>query len=71
MYELVREYIDSLPEDQRADEPLYQSRLAQCKDCTELRNGTCVLCGCYVEMRAAKKRMNCPMVPARWKAEQL
>ena len=69
MYELVREYIDSLSEEQRADETLYQARLHLCKECTELRNGTCVLCGCYVEMRAAKKRMNCPMVPARWKAE--
>ena len=69
MYELVREYIDTLPEEQRAEETLYQARLNLCKECTELRNGTCVLCGCYVEMRAAKKRMNCPMVPARWKAE--
>lgn len=69
MYELVREYIDALPEEMRADDELYQARLSLCRECDRLRNGTCLLCGCYVEMRAAKKHMSCPMVPARWKAE--
>lgn len=62
----VAEYISLLDEDQKAPADLYQSRLAQCLACPHLRDGTCALCGCYVEARAAKKRQRCPDVPGRW-----
>ena len=69
LYEIIQDYLDTLPEEHRADDQLYQARLNLCRDCTELRNGTCVLCGCYVEARAAKRGMSCPMVPPRWEKE--
>ena len=62
----VREYISLLEEDQRAPEPVYRERLAACLSCESLRDGTCALCGCYVEARAAKRRQRCPAVPPRW-----
>ena len=64
--ELIRERIALLPEDQKADEALMASRLDACRACDHLNSGTCALCGCYVELRAAKRHMRCPDVPARW-----
>ncbi|MBR3494948.1 MAG: hypothetical protein IKH38_05915 [Clostridia bacterium] len=62
----VAEYIASLPPEFRADEAVYQARLAHCRACDQLFDGTCVLCGCYAEARAAKLRQRCPAVPPRW-----
>ena len=62
----VRELVDMLPEEQRAPEDERQRRLARCRTCDHLLDGMCALCGCYVELRAAKKRMICPDVPGRW-----
>lgn len=64
--ELIRERIALLPEEQKADEALMVSRLDACRACDHLNSGTCALCGCYVELRAAKRHMRCPDVPARW-----
>ena len=66
MARAVAEYVASLDESVRADEAVYRERLALCQTCDQLMNGTCRLCGCYVETRAAKKGQICPMVPARW-----
>ena len=66
MARAVAEYVGGLDESVRADEADYRARLAQCEACDQLMNGTCRLCGCYVEARAAKKGQACPMVPARW-----
>ena len=66
MAQLVAEYIASLDESVRAEETLYQSRLAICRECPELISGTCRLCGCSVETRAAKRAQRCPHVPAHW-----
>ena len=66
MARTIAEYVASLDEAIRANEADYRARLAVCQDCDQLLNGTCRLCGCYVETRAAKKGMGCPMVPARW-----
>lgn len=62
----MQELIALLPEEKRADEPERLRRLAQCKACDHLNRGTCALCGCFVELRAAKKAMRCPAVPAKW-----
>ena len=64
--ELIRERIALLPEEQRAEEAVQQARLDTCRCCDHLSSGTCALCGCYVELRAAKRLMRCPDVPARW-----
>ena len=64
--ELIRDRIAAMPEDQRADEAVMAARLEVCKACDHLMNGTCALCGCYVELRAAKRVQGCPDVPKRW-----
>lgn len=66
MARTVAEYVASLDESIRTPEDAYRVRLSICQDCEQLLNGTCRLCGCYVETRAAKKGQQCPMVPARW-----
>ena len=66
LYELIREYIEAIPEEQRADERTYDARLEACKACDWLAGGMCGLCGCYVEVRAARARQCCPDVQARW-----
>ena len=60
------EYVAGLDDSVRTPEEEYRARLSLCQGCPELMNGTCRLCGCYVETRAAKKGQQCPMVPARW-----
>lgn len=56
----IREKLDALPAVDRADDILYQARLDACKTCEQLLSGVCMKCGCYVEFRAAFKRMRCP-----------
>ena len=62
----IAEYVALLDDTVRTPEEAYQARLALCQGCPELQSGTCRLCGCYVETRAAKRTQQCPMVPARW-----
>jgi hypothetical protein len=62
----IAEYVAGLDESVRAAETDYRTRLAVCEGCDALLSGTCRLCGCYVETRAAKKGLSCPMVPPRW-----
>ena len=62
----IAEYVAMLDDAVRAGEADYRARLAVCEACDALLSGTCRLCGCYVETRAAKKGMSCPMVPPRW-----
>lgn len=64
--ELIRDRIEAMPEDLRADERTVASRLECCRACDHLMSGTCALCGCYVELRAAKKAQCCPDVPGKW-----
>ena len=66
MARVIAEYVASLDESVRTPEDAYRARLAICEGCDQLLSGTCRLCGCYVETRAAKKGQSCPMVPARW-----
>ena len=66
LHAIVRDYVDTLPVDLRADAALYERRLSACRECRWLHSGTCALCGCYVEARAAKKPLACPDVPGRW-----
>ena len=69
MARLVADYLSTLPEEQKVPEDVYRARLVLCEACDALHNGTCVLCGCYVEARAAKRGLGCPLVPPRWLPE--
>lgn len=58
--EKLERYIVGLEEDIKAPEALYENRLSTCKECEKLSEGTCLACGCYVELRAAVKASRCP-----------
>lgn len=47
--------IAALPEEKRADDDTYRHRLDICGSCESLGSGICGKCGCFVELRAAKK----------------
>ena len=66
----IRDLIALLPEDKRTPREETSRRLAICRDCDQLRSGMCALCGCYVELRAAKACMGCPALPSRWEPWQ-
>ena len=66
MARIIAEYVSSLDEAVRTSPEEYHARLALCQTCDQLLNGTCRLCGCYAESRAARKGQSCPMVPPRW-----
>lgn len=59
-------YIESLPSEQKVDDKEYQHRLSLCKGCEHLINGMCKICGCFVEVRAAKKISHCPSLECFW-----
>lgn len=68
LYQLIQEVIAAMDEDEKTPEALYQKRLAACKACERLMGGMCALCGCYVEVRAAKKGQRCPDTNPKWRA---
>ena len=55
LYKKVSELIELMPEDVKADEKLYNSRLE--------------ICGCFVELRAAARKNYCPSAYKYWTAE--
>ena len=56
----IRKLLAALPEKEKASHEEYHRRLEICKNCEKLSEGTCLACGCYVELRAAKKDGKCP-----------
>ncbi|MBE6724419.1 MAG: hypothetical protein E7576_04330 [Ruminococcaceae bacterium] len=60
VWRAVRDRVERIPTGERADDALYQSRLDACRSCDFLLSGVCMKCGCYVEFRAAYRRMKCP-----------
>ena len=59
-YRAVRDRVNMIPDGERADDALYAARLDACRNCDCLLSGVCMKCGCYVEFRAAYRRMKCP-----------
>lgn len=59
-YQSVVRYRAALPAKKRTPDAEYATRLACCKACDALNAGTCMQCGCYVEMRAARLDMALP-----------
>ena len=66
VYKRQERYRATMPRRLRTPDALYETRLACCRDCEALQNGTCMQCGCYVEMRAARSDMHCPLTEPRW-----
>ncbi|MCH4239464.1 MAG: DUF6171 family protein [Oscillospiraceae bacterium] len=66
LYATVREYIEAIPQQVKTPPELYAKRLDTCRRCADLQNGMCRLCGCFVEMRAAKTANYCPGTPPHW-----
>ncbi|MGN0552809.1 MAG: DUF6171 family protein [Oscillospiraceae bacterium] len=66
IYKDISELIAALPSERRTDETEYRRRLKICGECDFLGEGTCGKCGCFVELRAAKKDMHCPSEEHLW-----
>lgn len=69
LYRVVAEYLAALPPERRVSGEAYDRRLAVCGACEHLLGGTCALCGCYADIRCAKRKLACADVPPRWRAE--
>lgn len=64
-YRDIQAQLDKIDPEEKAEEGLYDKRLAACMNCDHLLSGVCMKCGCYVEFRAAFKNMKCPNVKDR------
>lgn len=68
--EAVRKYAEQIAPDLKTPDLVYGKRLEACASCGFLQNGMCRLCGCFVEMRAAKRISRCPKNPPSWEMLQ-
>lgn len=66
LYQSIQELIAALPPEEKADPAEYRRRLAVCEGCEKLQNGMCLSCGCFVQVRGAKKKESCPW--GKWAA---
>lgn len=59
-----QKYVESvllkIPARDRTPDSVYAARLDACRRCDQLNGGTCMGCGCLVELRAAYARQKCP-----------
>ena len=62
----IYEYIENIPQEQKAEPSIYESRVNICRSCDHLVNGMCELCGCFVEVRAAKIMQHCAKSSDIW-----
>ena len=65
-------YVASLSEDIRTSPEVYERRLRICEECEKRIALTCTLCGCYIQARAAKRKLECPYDKGgpKWTAER-
>ena len=57
---MIEKYKSALKAEDMVSDQEYEGRLSVCKDCEKLNAGTCMACGCYVELRASAKVSHCP-----------
>ena len=57
---IIGDGIEAILDADRTEEEVYHERLSICRLCDNLLSGTCLQCGCYVEIRAAIKKGRCP-----------
>lgn len=67
----VKDYIAEYPMDKRCSSEVYSRRLEICSNCSQLSNGMCALCGCFVEVRALKIKTYCPDHIDKWSQEHI
>ena len=65
-YKNMQDYINSIDSYIKTEAKEYERRLNICKECDNLINGMCRICGCFVEMRAAVKKNYCPDIEKNW-----
>lgn len=58
--EQIEKYKNRIKAEDRVSEEKYEERLSICKSCDKLNAGTCISCGCYVELRALSISSKCP-----------
>lgn len=63
--EKIGRILELTEKERKADKELYEERLGICRGCEKLAAtdeevGTCLACGCFVELRAALKDAACP-----------
>lgn len=66
VYASVQRCIEKIPEKQRTAPAEYAERLRLCSECEHISGGTCLKCGCYAELRAAKNDSHCPLKQRLW-----
>lgn len=57
---IIVEGIKALPEGELVPDDVVSERLSICQACEKINRGTCLACGCFVEIRAATKKGKCP-----------
>lgn len=57
----IAEHIALIPKERKTPAAEYAQRLEKCRQCSALTDGLCGECGCFAELRAAKKIMKCPI----------
>lgn len=57
---LIGKSLSDLPPEDLAADDVHDMRLDICRECEKLNQGTCLACGCFVEIRAALVRGKCP-----------
>ncbi len=57
---IVVEGIRALPAEDLVSEEIKSVRLGYCRQCDKINQGTCLACGCFVEIRAVTKKGRCP-----------
>ena len=65
-FKSLKQAIDSIDPQEKTDPAEYEKRLKACMECEKLIEGMCAVCGCFVEMRAAKQKNYCPAVHPKW-----
>ncbi|MCM1136066.1 MAG: DUF6171 family protein [Clostridium sp.] len=60
----VASLVGRLRPEEKADEAQYEERMGLCRQCEKLQNGTCMACGCLVEVRGMQRSGKCPW--GRW-----
>ena len=71
LHRAIQELLEQMNPTEKAGSDVYEKRLSACSTCPFLNRGTCSKCGCYTELRCAKRRLSCPDVPPRWESEAI